>query len=106
MPTRTTLAAVALLAVGTLLDCLTATAQPRGPAQPNPAAGIPSEITTPDQEETRLVASGKGKRLGEAIHRFPLLFLVAQRIRGRRPRINPSVPAGAHVHDEPRKETQ
>jgi len=81
--TRTTLAAVALLAVGTLLGCLTATAQPPGPAQPKPAAGIPREITTPDKEEARLVASGKGKRLGEAIHRFPLLFLVAMRINSR-----------------------
>jgi hypothetical protein len=100
------LAAVALLAVGTLLGRLTTMAQPPGPAQPKPAAGIPSEITTPDKEETRLVASAKGQRLGEAIHRFALLFLVAKRVRGRRPRINPSVASVAHIHGEPRKETQ
>jgi hypothetical protein len=49
------MAAVALLAVGTLLGWLTATAQPPGgDARPKPAAGTPPEITTPDKVETRL----------------------------------------------------
>jgi hypothetical protein len=54
MQTRTSLAAVALFALGTPLGWLTATAQPPGAPRPKPAAGIPPEITTPDKVETRL----------------------------------------------------